>query len=147
MGMRGYKAMRPNMTCRGLPYEVGKTYEVHVLPRLCRRGFHFCEQAADVWRYYNRSDSIVCEVEALGATDRIRIVRRLTPIEEGRLRYGCGTGYGYGLGYGSGDGNGNGNGNGDGYGYGLGYGRGDGRGHGDGYGCDLNMNHYMVWGD
>lgn len=176
MGTRGYKAMRPNMMCRGFPYEVGETYEVPGPPRLCERGFHFCEQAANVWRYYDRSDSIVCEVEALGevvtdgtksVTDHIRIVRRLTPDEEGRLRYGhgygdgdgngngCGYGdgrsYGYGCGDGCGHGYGYGSGGNDGYGNGYGHGSGYGNRYGDRYGHDncesMGMSHYMVWED
>ena len=110
MSTFGYKAMHPDMTCWGMRYNVGETYRIDAPPGLCERGFHFCERAVDVWGYYNRRSDIVFEVEALGkvvtdgiksCTDAIRIVRRMPPVAEGRLRYG----------YGDGDGNGNGNGN------------------------------------
>ena len=132
MGMRGYKAMGPDMTCRGLRYEVGKNYAVEGPPRLCERGFHFCERAADVWRYYGRFDSVVCEVEALGevvgdgiksCTNVLRVIRRMEPVAEGRLRYD--NGYGYG--------------DGDGYGYGDGYGDGDGYDNGRSIGNYMNL--------
>ena len=120
-----------------------------------------------MFHYYEHRKSIVFEIEALGkvvtqgdksCTDCIRIVRRLHPVEEARLRYGHGRGYGhdfgdgYGNGYGHGDGNGygngNGNGNGDGCGYGDGHGDGngccygDGNGYGDGYG---NISKVLEW--
>lgn len=170
MGTWGYKAMEPDMTCRGFQYEVGETYEVLGSPRLCEWGFHFCELAADVWHYYERPSSIVCEVEALGevvtdgtksVTNRIRIVRRLTPIDEGRLKYGesygDGDGYGYGYGNGQGDGccYGYGNAAGDsgygcyydggGDGYCYGYGNGYGYGYSNGYG--MNMGYYTILED
>ena len=151
MTVKGYKAMAPDMTCRGFQYEVGKTYELDGPLKMCVRGFHFCERMPDVFGYYDVRDCIVFEVEALGmvvtdgdksVTDRIRIVRRLDPIVEGRLRYGYGYGNGYGNGdgrghgYGDGRGNGHGDSRGHGYGYGNGngHGNGDSRGHGYGYG-------------
>lgn len=157
MSVFGYKAMNPNMTCRGFEFEVGKTYRVEGPPRLCGHGFHFCERAFDVWGYYSRREAIVFEIEALGevvsdgiksCTDAIRIVRRMDPVTEGHLRYGYGYGngnsggFGDGCGYGYGsDSHGNGYGDcdgGDGYenGYGGGYGNG-----GDGY----NINRVFIW--
>jgi hypothetical protein len=113
MSVFGYKAMDPDMCCRGFKFAVGETYAIDGMPELCERGYHFCESAYDVWDYYSRCDAIVCEVEALGVvvtdgkkscTNRIRIIRRMNPIDEGRLRYGHGYGDGYGYGYGYGDG-------------------------------------------
>ena len=144
MSTYGYKAMEPDMTCRGFRFEVGGTYEVEGPPVPCEQGFHFCERAADVFDYYDRVSAIVFEVEALGevaregtksCTDRIRIVRRMPPAQEGRLRYGYGCGHGYGDGYGCGHGYGDGCGDGCGYGHGYGYGYGCGCGDGYGYGC------------
>ena len=50
--MKGYKVFEPDWTCRGFQYEVGKTYEEDVTPRVCERGFHFCKKAADCFSYY-----------------------------------------------------------------------------------------------
>ena len=149
--MKGYKAMNEDMTCRGFRYEIGKTYEFDGNIQICKKGFHFCRNIASVFRYYERLESRVFEVEASGAIaedpigeklccQKIRIVREVKGIELNRIiygnGYGDGNGYGngYGDGYGDGDGYGYGNGYGYGSGYGDGYGYGDGNGYGDGYG-------------
>ena len=143
MSVFGYKAMNQDMSCRGFKYEIGKTYHMDEPLVICERGFHFCRNACDVFHYYEHRKSIVFEIEALGkvvtqgdksCTDCIRIVRRLHPVEEARLRYGHGVGYSHGYGDGTGYGTGYGNGHGDGYGDGYGDGRGDGNGNGYGYG-------------
>ena len=151
--MKGYKGFERDMTCRGMQYEVGKTYRMDEPPDLCKRGYHFCDTLRGCTEFYDLGTSVFCEVEATGivvgdeqkrATNELSIVRQLTQIEVGRLYYGNGDGYGYGNGngngngYGNGNGNGygygNGNGNGNGYGYGNGYGNGYGYGNGNGYG-------------
>lgn len=170
MSIYGYKAMEPDMTCRGFKFAVGETYHVDGPPELCRHGFHFCQKPADVFAYYERYGSIVCEVEAIGdvvthgtksCTDRIRILRRLPPIMESRLKYdggygdsgGCGYGYGYGYGCGYRRGGGCGYGYGDGYGYsdgggyGCGYGFGSGYGYGYSYGYGRRINRAFIWED
>ena len=89
--MKGYKAFNKNLTCRGYQYEIGKTYEMKDKPILCKKGFHFCENIADVFNYYNlnEKETRVCEVEALGdiekddedskrATNKIKIIREIT---------------------------------------------------------------------
>lgn len=168
--MKGYKAMEPDMTCRGFKYEVGGVYETEELPVPCYTGFHFCEQPGQVFAYYNRWESRVFEVDALGivevdgdksCTDRIRIVRELSPAERWRAVYGYGRGYGdgdsysdgdgYGFGFGFGYGIGYGNGYGDGSDYGFGDGFGDGYDCGDGYdygygdGCVESINRVLTW--
>lgn len=123
MSVFGYKAMTPGMVCRGFRYSIGEVYDTAIPPMLCRHGFHFCKNVDDVWDYYDRESAIVFEVEALGdvvtdgtksCTNRIRIVRRMDPVAEGRARHdamgnGCeatvhginvasrtyGVGYGY----------------------------------------------------
>jgi len=87
MSIKGFKAMNSNMTCRGFKFKVGKTYESDNLT-MCSNGFHFCENALDVYNYYEKSsDTVVCEVEALGevlkegdksVTNKIKIIRQLT---------------------------------------------------------------------
>ena len=50
--MKGYKVFKPDWTCRGYQFEVGKTFEEDVDPKCCDRGFHFCTKASDCFNYY-----------------------------------------------------------------------------------------------
>ena len=66
--MKAYKAFNPDMTCRGFQYAEGETYE---LPEgqeaeLCENGFHACERAADVLRYYDAGKAVIHEVDVDG---------------------------------------------------------------------------------
>ena len=133
--MKGYKGMNKDMTCRGMKYEIGKTYYIDGDIKLCRNGFHFCKNPKNVFDFYQKDKSRYFEIEAKEPikTDRkksvtatITILRELDDIEINRIIYGYGNGYGYGDGYGYGYGDGNGNGYGYGYGYGYGNGNGDG---------------------
>ena len=141
--IKGYKGMDANMRCRGMQYEVGKTYHADGNIEVCENGLHFCENLRDVFDYYEHDGNRFFEVEASGtvktegrksAASDLRIVRELTDIEINKTVYGYGYGYGDGYGYGYGDGYGDGNGYGYGYGKGYGYGYGDGNGYGYGYG-------------
>ena len=144
--MKGYKGMNADMTCRGMPFEVGKSYHVDGKIEVCENGLHFCESLKDVFDYYEKDDRHrFFEVEATGtiktegtksATSDLLIIRELTDVEINRNVYGdCyGDGYGCGDGDGYGCGDGYGYGDGDGYGCGYGCGAGDGYGFGDGYG-------------
>ena len=97
--IHGYKGFEPNMTCRGFQYEVGKTYEMDGEIKPCKRGFHFCRNAADVLNYYGGYGGEGCryaEVEAFkdvidvddkSVTSRIRIVRELTRAELLEIMY------------------------------------------------------------
>ena len=121
--MKGYKGMNADMTCRGMPFEVGKSYHVDGKIEVCENGLHFCESLKDVFDYYEKDDRHrFFEVEATGtiktegtksATSDLLIIRELTDVEINRNVYGDGCGDGYG----------------DGYGYGCGYGCGDGDGN------------------
>ncbi len=51
--MKGYKAFNPDLTCRDMQYEVGKSYSMDEEPMLCKRGFHFCETIKDCSRFMN----------------------------------------------------------------------------------------------
>lgn len=65
--MRGYKAFNKNLTCRDFQYKIGHTYEMDGEIKICKRGFHFCKDLADCYRFYVESeDTRICEVEALG---------------------------------------------------------------------------------
>ena len=86
--VKGFKVFNPDWTCRDFQYEVGKTYEEYVTPRVCDSGFHFCKQAKDCFNYYSfNADNKVAEVIALGevaedgvkcSTNKIQIVREVT---------------------------------------------------------------------
>lgn len=164
--MKGYKGMSSDMTCRGMQYEIGKTYRVDGDIKLCENGLHFCENLLDVFYFYDRvNGNRFFEVEAVGTTvsgdckcaaSELTIIRELSAIEinryaydgyDGGCGYGCssdGEGYGDGQGYRYGDGFANGaDHDGDGYGDGWkfgdeGEGYGDGQGYGNrhGYGSD-----------
>ena len=164
--MKGYKAMNPDMTCRGFQFEIGKTYEEPVAD-ICRCGFHFCQDIFDTFSYYDKFESRIFEIDASGIINQlgnklcctnITIVREVPRPRINRIiysngysygngysySYGNGYSYSYGYGYGYGYGDGYGYGNGYGYGYGDGYGNGngdgygDGNGNGDGYGENIN---------
>ena len=118
--MKGYKGTDKDMRCRGMQYEVGKTFHADGKIEVCDNGLHFCIRLTDVFDYYEHDNgNRFFEVEADGIIDsdgkksaasELTIIRELTDIEINRTVYG--------------DGNGNGNGNGNGYG----------DGYGDGYG-------------
>ena len=85
--MKGYKAFNADMTCQGFRYEVGKEYEMDDC-ELCSHGFHFCENIADCFKYYNSADTRFAVVEAYGdiqkstddskcVTNKIRIVKEI----------------------------------------------------------------------
>jgi hypothetical protein len=90
MSIKGFKAMSADMTCREFKFKVGKTYTTDTVT-MCSSGFHFCENAFDVYNYYPKSvNTVVCEIEALGevlkegdksATNKIKIIRKLTETD------------------------------------------------------------------
>ena len=51
-----YKAMNPDMTCRGKKYEVGKTY-FEDKADCCNEGMHACENPFEVLCYYSMKDN------------------------------------------------------------------------------------------
>ena len=68
--IRGFKGFDKDLKCRGFQYEIGKDYEQEGEVKCCERGFHFCENPFDVFRYYSPSDSRYCEVECDGNADK-----------------------------------------------------------------------------
>ena len=98
--VKGYKVFKPDWTCRGFQYEVGKTFKHEGDISLCKEGFHFCQKASDCFNYYKfDSDNKVAEVVATGlvesnedksVTNEITIVREipwqelLTIVNEGK---------------------------------------------------------------
>ena len=88
--VKGYKVFNPDWTCRGFKFEVGKVFKENVVPKCCKRGFHFCIKLSDCFSYYDFNiNNKVAEVEALGevsykkgnskcCTNKIKIIRELT---------------------------------------------------------------------
>jgi len=84
--MIGYKATY-NGKCKNILYEVGQTYILKGELVMCIRGFHFCQDLIDVFRYYPPNKDIkVFKVEALGnieteynksVTDKIKILEEV----------------------------------------------------------------------
>ena len=69
--VKGYKVFNPDWTCRGFQYEVGKVFEEDVAPKYCDRGFHFCTNAIQCFKYYRFDpDNKVAEILALGEVDK-----------------------------------------------------------------------------
>ena len=90
----GYKAS-DNGVCRGMLYEVGKTYKHEGAVQMCVKGFHYCENIDDVLEYYTYVNGVtkIFEIEDIGdgykmdnktVTDAIRIIREI-PLEEFHL--------------------------------------------------------------
>ena len=67
--IRGFKGFDKDLKCRRFQYEIGKDYEQEGEVKCCERGFHFCKNPFDVFRYYSPSDSRYCEVEGDGNAD------------------------------------------------------------------------------
>ncbi|MCK9272949.1 hypothetical protein M0P65_05370 [Candidatus Gracilibacteria bacterium] len=69
--MIGYKATT-NSKCKDLLYEVGQTYTLNGKMKICKRGFHFCQDLYDVFYYYPENKNIkVFKVEALGKIETV----------------------------------------------------------------------------
>ena len=100
--MKGYKGTDEHMKCRGMQYEVGKTYHADGDINVCFNGLHFCERLTDVFDYYNREGNRFFEVDASGtvktegrksASSDLKIIRELDDIEINRIVYGYGDGW------------------------------------------------------
>ena len=91
--MRGYKMMKSDMTCKGFQYELNKEYSIEGKLKICKKGFHFCENPFDCLRYYDniKGDKRLFLVEALGdviteddksVTNKIKIIEEIHDIEK-----------------------------------------------------------------
>lgn len=64
--IKGYKGFYDDFKCRSdFQYEVGGEYEEDDVV-MCKKGFHFCENPLDVFRYYPPSTSRYAEVDGDG---------------------------------------------------------------------------------
>ena len=87
MSVKGYKVFNTDWTCKGKQYTCPGTFEEDVDPSVCNVGMHFCENAADCFRYYDFDpNNHVAEVIAHGtvaegedkcATNKLEIVREI----------------------------------------------------------------------
>lgn len=89
----GFKAFNKDLTCRGMQYEIGKSYVHEDQITLCKSGYHFCKRLRDVFKYYSYSEGTrICAVKAWGniqtsnddskcVTDHIQILREIHPNE------------------------------------------------------------------
>lgn len=92
---KGYKVFESDWTCKGLKYEVGKTYTLDESIELCKAGFHFCKNLVDCFDYYPCVTWYkIAEVEALGqvktdgnksVTDIIKIVKEISFDDLGKI--------------------------------------------------------------
>lgn len=85
----GYKGFERDFTCRGMQYEVGKTYVLEGEPKLCERGFHFCTSPLAVFKHYaptNRFAIVKANIEDViydtAASSNKAVARRITIVRE-----------------------------------------------------------------
>ena len=88
----GYKGFDKGFKCRGMQYEVGKTYEESEA-KICECGLHFCSIPRDVFNYYSPGDNsryalVETEAEVFGSDDdskkcttKLTILKELTLAE------------------------------------------------------------------
>jgi Pentapeptide repeats (8 copies) len=93
-----YKMTDENMQCRGIQYEIGKTYTHDGGLKICNYGIHSCQTAQNCLSYYNNDGKnrlFLCEVEVKGneqfengdidnfekiCSDNITFIKELTEI-------------------------------------------------------------------
>lgn len=85
----GYKGFELDFTCKGMQYEVGKTYVLEGEPKLCERGFHFCTSPLAVFKHYaptNRFAIVKANIEDViydtAASSNKAVARRITIVRE-----------------------------------------------------------------
>lgn len=71
--MKAYKGFDKDFSCRGMQYEIGKTYTHDGELKLCASGFHACEAPLDIWDYYPPVDgNRFAEVDLGGVSNEKR---------------------------------------------------------------------------
>jgi hypothetical protein len=85
--VKAYKAFKPDWTCQGFQYEVGKEYVHTGTVKPCSSGFHACENPLDVLNYYDLIESKFAEVELSGVivkekdkscAEKIKIIKEIS---------------------------------------------------------------------
>jgi len=85
--MKGYKAYKKGLICKGFQYEEGKIFKTDKAI-CCSTGFHFCENPLDTLNYYDLCESEFTEVEALGDID-LQIDSEDTKCATNRIKIGA----------------------------------------------------------
>ena len=85
--MKGYKAYKKGLICKGFQYEEGKIFKTDKAI-CCSTGFHFCENPLDTLNYYDLCESEFTEVEALGDID-LKIDSEDTKCATNRIKIGA----------------------------------------------------------
>lgn len=87
--VRGYKVFNPDWTCRGKKYSCPGIFEEDVQLEICKKGMHFCKNAADCFNYYsfdpeNRVAEVIAPADRTDedgdkcATNYLEIIREIT---------------------------------------------------------------------
>lgn len=97
----GFKGFNKLLECKNFKFEVGNTYKIDEVIKICYKGFHYCEKLSSVNSYYSLTNSYssnrVCVVKAKipnldeingsykegnkSVTNEITIIRELTSEE------------------------------------------------------------------
>ena len=67
--IKAYKGFDKDLKCRNFQYEIGKEYEIDGDIKVCKRGFHACENPMEVFAHYDMLNSRFAEVEQSGKID------------------------------------------------------------------------------
>lgn len=65
MGEINYKGFNLDMTCKGMQYKEGESYETDIA-EACKTGFHACQYPLDCFNYYDPAHSVYHVVDQDG---------------------------------------------------------------------------------
>ena len=99
--MKGYKVFGKDWVCRDFKYTCPGKFEMDEEPVLCVRGFHFCKDLQECFKYYGSNEvEHVAEVDAYGdidedggnkcCTNKIKIVKEI-PLDKVYKLYNSGS--------------------------------------------------------
>ena len=63
--IKGFKGFDSNLKCRDFQYKFNAEYKTNEDIKICKSGFHFCENPLDIFGYYPPNTSKYAEVEGL----------------------------------------------------------------------------------